>query len=199
MTLRSWPEPKSRVTHSTDWATQGPLKFCTFIFKKDIYFRERERARKQVSVGRGRGKGVERISSRLPAKQGAQRGALSHDPKIMTWAETKSRKLNWLHHPGAPKFYTFNKLPSAVHAAGPRTTCWVPRLSTLFTAIPINHSLTHAVMNWQLFLEQIEHLHKTVLWTTEVTFLLGEEQGPAVGYCVAPRAKNWVWAIGRRL
>ena len=25
-TLRSWPEPKSWVRHSTDWATQAPLK-----------------------------------------------------------------------------------------------------------------------------------------------------------------------------
>ena len=24
-TMRSWPEPKSRVSHSTDWATQAPL------------------------------------------------------------------------------------------------------------------------------------------------------------------------------
>ena len=31
-TVRSWPEPKSRVGHSTDWATQVPLVFV-FIVK----------------------------------------------------------------------------------------------------------------------------------------------------------------------
>ena len=28
MTLGSWPEPKSRVGHSTDWAMQAPLDQC---------------------------------------------------------------------------------------------------------------------------------------------------------------------------
>ena len=30
-TVRSWPEPKSRVWHSTDWATQVPLLLSSFI------------------------------------------------------------------------------------------------------------------------------------------------------------------------
>jgi len=28
---RPWPEPKSRVGHLTDWATQAPLHICTFM------------------------------------------------------------------------------------------------------------------------------------------------------------------------
>ena len=42
----------------------------------------------------------ERNLSRLSAEQGAQCGAWSQDPEIMTWAETKSQMLNWLYHPG---------------------------------------------------------------------------------------------------
>ena len=34
-TLRSWPEPKSRVQRLTDWATQAPL-FSLFLFTEGI-------------------------------------------------------------------------------------------------------------------------------------------------------------------
>lgn len=44
----------------------------------------------------------EREISKFPSKQGAQGGALSQDPKIVTGAETKSQKLSRLSHPGAP-------------------------------------------------------------------------------------------------
>ena len=59
-----------------------------FFFKKKIYLRERE---KKKWAGRAEG---ERLSSRAPFQ----------DPKITTWAKTKSQMLNWLHHPGAPIF-----------------------------------------------------------------------------------------------
>ena len=52
----------------------------------------------EEGVGEG-----ERISSRLSAEHVSWYGTLSHDPEIMTWAETK----NWLRKsalsdPGAP-------------------------------------------------------------------------------------------------
>ena len=34
-------------------------------------------------------------------------GPRSHDPEIMTWAEIKSRMLNWVSHPGAPRICVF--------------------------------------------------------------------------------------------
>ena len=54
------------------------------------------------------GRGVEgdgqRISRRLWAEPRAWLGAQSHNPEIMTWAETKSQTLNQLSHPGAPPY-----------------------------------------------------------------------------------------------
>ena len=67
------------------------------FFLRFIYSRGRE------SVSRGRGRGTERISNRLHAECRALPGAWSHNPEIMTWAETKSRPANLLSHPGAPK------------------------------------------------------------------------------------------------
>ena len=37
----------------------------------------------------------------IRAERGAQCKAQSNDPDIMTWAEIKSRMVNWLSHPGA--------------------------------------------------------------------------------------------------
>ena len=49
-------------------------------FLKDfIYLSERAQAE-----GEGRGRGRERLSSAFCAAHGAPRGALSHDPEIMT-------------------------------------------------------------------------------------------------------------------
>ena len=56
---------------------------------------------------RGRRKGRENLKqahAQHGAWHGAQHGARSHDPEIMTWAEIKSRMLNWLSPPGAPIF-----------------------------------------------------------------------------------------------
>jgi len=55
--------------------------FILFFFKDFIYLREREQAQVGREAGRGRGR------SRLPAEQGARRGARSQDPGTMTWAE----------------------------------------------------------------------------------------------------------------
>jgi len=66
--------------------------------KKKIYLRECVRGGK-------RQRGREGIASRLPAERRARRGAPSHDPEITTWAETKSRTLNRLSHPGAPAHF----------------------------------------------------------------------------------------------
>ena len=50
--------------------------------------------------GRAEGEG-ERISRRLPAEYRAPQRAQSHGSEIMTQAEIKGQKLNWLRHPGA--------------------------------------------------------------------------------------------------
>lgn len=50
--------------------------------------------RVSMSRGRDRGRRRERIPSRL----------CTHDPKIITWAETRSQMLNELSHPGTPLF-----------------------------------------------------------------------------------------------
>ena len=60
-----------------------------------IHFRER-------AQGGGAEERLERISSRLSTEWGAQPGASSHNPEIMTWAKTKSQMLNQLSHLGAP-------------------------------------------------------------------------------------------------
>ena len=50
--------------------------------------------------GRSRRRGRERLPSRLHAQRRAWHGARSHNPETITWAEIKSRMLNWLSHPG---------------------------------------------------------------------------------------------------
>ena len=42
-------------------------------------------------------------------KHGAWCRVWSHDPKIMTWTETKSRMPNWLSHSGAPTWVSFDR------------------------------------------------------------------------------------------
>ena len=53
-----------------------------------------------ISEGGGKGAGGE--TSRLYTEHGAYCSVLSHDPKNMTWAETKSLMLNSLSHPDTP-------------------------------------------------------------------------------------------------
>ena len=59
--------------------------------------------------GAGRGRGRKRISSRLHTQHGAQHGAWTHNPEIMTWAKIKSQIFNWLSHPSAPQRSNFKK------------------------------------------------------------------------------------------
>ena len=63
------------------------------LFKKYLFILERE---SMSTEGKGRGKGRERLLSRLHAQHGAWLGAQSHNPEVMTWAETNSWALNWL-------------------------------------------------------------------------------------------------------
>ena len=49
----------------------------------------------------------ETVLSRLRIEHETGCGAQSHDPEIMTWAETKSQMLNQLCHPGTPYIYSF--------------------------------------------------------------------------------------------
>ena len=49
----------------------------------------------------------ERILSRLHSWNGVWCRAQSHNPEIMTWAEIKSRTLNWLSHPGTSLMWYF--------------------------------------------------------------------------------------------
>lgn len=94
------------------------LFFLQKVFKNSfLYLKEGERKREcgcTHAWGREAEREGERNFRRLCTNCRAQRGAQSHDPKIRTWAETKSWTLNWLRHPGAPfliKFKTFFFLP----------------------------------------------------------------------------------------
>ena len=71
--------------------------FC-FVFLTFIILTLFER----VQGGQG-----EKLLSRLPAECVAQHGAWSYDPEIMIWAETKSRVLKRLTHPGVPQSGSF--------------------------------------------------------------------------------------------
>ena len=52
----------------------------------------------------------ERILRRLHTQHRALQWAWFNDPEIMTWAEIKGQVLKWLHHPGAPHFWTLSQL-----------------------------------------------------------------------------------------
>ena len=87
--IMTWAE----VGHSTDWATQAPLSL--FIL------REMEIAQ----VGKGqkeRERERESQAGSTPSVQSPMQVWNSQNCEIMTWAETKSRTLNWLSHPGNP-------------------------------------------------------------------------------------------------
>ena len=51
MTLGSWPELKSRVWHSIDWATQVPQFLGTFEYMLLVILMEMEVARELLEVG----------------------------------------------------------------------------------------------------------------------------------------------------
>ena len=69
--------------------------FCFLFVCLHFYiFVERERWEGQEAQ--------ERIPSRFHSQTGAQHGAWSHKPRIMTWAEIKSQIFNLLSHPGTP-------------------------------------------------------------------------------------------------
>ena len=71
-----------------------------------VFLRERERVRAQAGQGQ---RGV---------RHGAQRGARSYDPGVMTFAKIKSPMANRLNHPGAPRWYFFLCGSEAVEARG---------------------------------------------------------------------------------
>ena len=62
-----------------------PIDFYFLVFKDlFIYLRERQSVHVPVSKAASGTGERERISSRLPAEGGAQHGAQSHNPEIMT-------------------------------------------------------------------------------------------------------------------
>ena len=64
----------------------------------------------QVSRGEGqRERARASILSRLHTQCGAQHGARSHNPGIMTWAEIKSWSLYQMSHRGTPEAFTFSE------------------------------------------------------------------------------------------
>ena len=77
-----------------DWHDLYLYTTWFIYFLKDVFILERE------SRGRGNGEG-ESLQQSL-CWVWARLVAQSQDPEIMTWAETKSQRLSWLSHPGAP-------------------------------------------------------------------------------------------------
>ena len=101
-TVKSWPEPKSRVGRSTNWATKRPQ--CFFFFFLSLFIlREREREQ-----GRGRETETEIIPSKLcTGSTEPDDGVELKNREIMTWTKTKNWTLNRLSHPGGPKGLIF--------------------------------------------------------------------------------------------
>ena len=83
-----------------------PYEWTFFLKKGFSYLFERQ----SISGGGGRGRGRGISSCRLPAECEARHGARSHNPEIMTCFETKNRTLNWLSHPGALMWVSFESL-----------------------------------------------------------------------------------------
>ena len=79
---------------------------------------------------------AEGVLSRLRAELRAWQGTQSHDPKIMTWVETKSQMLNRLSHPGTPPFF-ITCLSSSLLVANHRARASVSGLQSkrLFKAL----------------------------------------------------------------
>ena len=73
---------------------------CIFFFKLIYLFWERQRENKW---GRGRESGRDRIPSRFCAvSMESDVGLKLTNHEILTWAEIKSRTLNWVSHADAP-------------------------------------------------------------------------------------------------
>lgn len=86
---------------STVYTELGSPEFSFYVclFMSVLYLREREREIEWESMSTGKGRG--RRTSRPPNEQGAQPGAGSQDPRIMTWPD-HDQMINQLSHPGAP-------------------------------------------------------------------------------------------------
>ena len=81
-------------SNSLKYQMKKDMLLKSTFFLRFIYLLERKR----IQPGGAEGEG-ERVSSRLPAECRAWCRARSHDPEIMTWAETKSQAFNQLQHP----------------------------------------------------------------------------------------------------
>ena len=79
--------------------TNKALGYVAIIISLYLFW---ERLR-EIERGLGKGQRV-RISSRLYAEH----GAWSQNPAIMTWAQIKSQRLNWLSHPGGTSLTSFS-------------------------------------------------------------------------------------------
>ena len=98
-TVRSWPKPKSRVRHLTNWATHAPQDTSHLKQKKLSLFILRVYASRVGTKKWER----ERIPSRLwDVSTELNVGLELTNHEIMTWAEIKSQRLNQLSHPGTP-------------------------------------------------------------------------------------------------
>ena len=81
-------------------------------------FWERERERREnASQESGTEKGRENPKQAPCSAWVSRCGAQFHNNEIMTWAEVKSRRLNWQSYPGAPVFS--NKNSNVVSFLGP--------------------------------------------------------------------------------
>ena len=96
-----WDAAKA-ILRGKDMAIQAFFKkqeklwgFFVVFFLKILFDRERHSKRGNTSRGISKGRG----RSRLPAKQGAQRGAQSQDPRITTQAECRCLTSEPPRHP----------------------------------------------------------------------------------------------------
>ena len=83
--------------------------------------------------GRGERRGKR---DRLHAERGAQCGAQSHNPEIMTRAEIKSQTFNQLNHPGTPK-------PPALNCDFKEKSMILLKICISFVKLMHTHGHTH--------------------------------------------------------
>ena len=99
--------------------------------------------------------GRKNILSRPHAQCGVHCRAQSHNHEIMTWAEIKSWRLNWLSHPGTPKNNFYKEEQSLRTHLNSRLTVL---LSKVVTSVVLEKIQTHSSMKQTSSLEIVLHI-----------------------------------------
>ena len=111
MILAIWTFQDSSISHfslcaliigSSSTITTAHSHWELFLFLKLIYLFWESQGQWRWGRGRERGRGRESQAASSLSAQSPMPGSSSQNRETMSWAETKSRMLNQLSHPGAP-------------------------------------------------------------------------------------------------